>query len=252
MDDTRIGTTIRTLRQRRGWRQVDLASKASVSQSAISNMERGRVDRYTLATIRAVLKALDATATLDVMWGGRGDLDRMLDADHARLLEEWARRHRATGWQVANEVSFSIYGERGRVDQLCFHAATGVLEVVEAKTGIWSLEATIGRHDVKIRLARQIAADRGWRATRIVGCLVIAEGRTARRRVSDHPGLFARYAGRGREVLEFIRDPTRPTTGLLAFVALPPTNGRGLRRAGQRRVRLARPESSSSPLRIGR
>lgn len=195
------------------------------------------MDRYTLATIRAVLRALDAAAALDVRWGGRGDLDRLLDADHARLLEEWAQRHRRAGWLVENEVSFSIFGERGRIDQLCLHAATGVVEVVEAKTGIWSLEDTIGRHDVKIRLAARIASERGWRVTRIVGCLVIADGRTARRRVSEHPGLFARYVDRGHDVQEFIRDPTRPTTGLLAFVTLPRTNGGGLRRAGQRRVR---------------
>jgi transcriptional regulator with XRE-family HTH domain len=244
MDDRRIGTTIRTLRQRRRWRQLDLAARAGVSQSAVSDMERGHVDRYTLSTIRRVLKALDAAAALDVVWGGRGDLDRLLDADHARLLEEWARRHRRAGWQIANEVSFSIFGERGRIDQLCFHEKTGVLEVVEAKTGIWSLEETIGRHDVKIRLARQIAADRGWRVRRVVGCLVIAEGRTARRRVSDHPGLFARYARRNRDVSRFIGDPTAPTEGLLAFVSLPPTNGGGLRRAGQRRVRGSRADSS--------
>lgn len=245
MDDRRLGTTIRALRQRRGWRQVDLAARAEVSQSTVSDIERGHVDRYTLCTVRAVLKALDAAATLDVLWGGRGDLDRLLDADHARLLEEWAQRHRRAGWEVWNEVSFSIYGERGRIDQLCFHPETGVLEVVEAKTGIWDLQETIGRHDVKIRLARRIASDRDWRPTRVVGCLLIAEGRTARRRVSEHPNLFARYSTRGRQALDFIRDPTQVADALLAFVSLPDTNLGGLRRAGQRRVRPPRSDSPS-------
>jgi Predicted transcriptional regulators len=121
MDDQRIGRVILILRQRRGWRQADLAVRSGVSESAISDMERGRVDRYTLATVRRVLRALDATAVLDVTWGGRGDLDRLLDADHARLVLSWADRHRRSGWDVWNEASFNIYGARGRIDQLALH-----------------------------------------------------------------------------------------------------------------------------------
>jgi hypothetical protein len=49
-------------------------------------MEHGRIDRFTLATIRRVLRALDASVSLDLRWHGRGDLDRLLDADHARLV----------------------------------------------------------------------------------------------------------------------------------------------------------------------
>jgi hypothetical protein len=48
-------------------------------------MEHGRIDRFTLATIR-VLRALDASVSLDVRWHWRGDLDRLLDGDHARLF----------------------------------------------------------------------------------------------------------------------------------------------------------------------
>jgi hypothetical protein len=49
-------------------------------------MEHGRIDRFTLATIRRVLRAFDASVSLDVRWHGRGDLDRLLDGDHARLF----------------------------------------------------------------------------------------------------------------------------------------------------------------------
>lgn len=252
VDDSRIGATIRILRQRRGWRQVDLAARGGLSQSAISDIERGRADRYTLAAIRAVLHALDATAQLDVVWGGRGDLDRLLDGDHARLLEEWARRHRRAGWEVWSEASFSIYGERGRIDQLCFHPATGTLEVVEAKTGIWDVQDTIGRHDVKIRLAPKVAAEHGWQAARVVGCLLVAEGRTARRRIQQHANVFARYATRSRDAMAFVRDPDRRANGLLVFVSLPPTNHSRLKRAGQRRVRRAASASAADAPVVGK
>lgn len=240
MDDQRIGRVILILRQRRGWRQADLAAKSGVSQSAISEIERGRVDRYTLRALRSVLRAVDGTAVLDVTWGGRGDLDRLLDADHARLMQLWANGHRQAGWDVWNEASYSIYGERGRIDQLAFHAPTGVLEVTEAKTGIWDVQETLGRLDAKVRLAPTVAAERGWRIRRVVGALVIADGRTVRRRVTEHKVLFARYELRGRAAHAFVRDPRRAAQGLLVFVPLPRTNHSGLRRAGQRRVRCSR------------
>lgn len=163
MDDRRIGRAILVLRQRRGWRQQDLAARAGVSSSAISDMEHGHVDRYTLTTIRRVLHGLDASGELDVMWGGRGGLDHLLDADHARLMQAWADRHRQAGWEIWSEASYSIYGERGRIDMLAFDGATGVLEVTEGKTGIWDVQDTIGRLDAKIRLAREWShsAD-GW------------------------------------------------------------------------------------------
>ncbi len=239
MEDNRIGRTVLVLRQRRGWRQSDLSARSGVSTSAISDLERGRLERYTLATIRAVLAAFDARASLDVTWGGHGDLDRLLDADHAGLVRFWADIHLRNGWEVWNEASYSIYGERGRIDQLAFHRATGVLEVTECKTGIWDVQDTLGRLDTKIRLARRVAAERGWQVSRVVGALVIAEGRTARRRVAEHGVLFARYATRGRAAHAWVRDPRPSTGGLLVFVPLPRANHGGLRRAGQRRVRLA-------------
>ncbi|MGI8999339.1 MAG: helix-turn-helix domain-containing protein [Candidatus Limnocylindria bacterium] len=246
MDDPRIGRAVLVLRQRRGWRQADLAMRSGVSQSAISDMERGRIDRYTLHTIRSVLRALDASVRLDPMWGGRGDLDRVLDADHARLMQRWADRHRRAGWDVWNEASYSIYGERGRVDQLAYHPATAVLEVAEGKTGIWDVQDTLGRIDVKIRLGPRIATQRGWKVSRVVGALVIMDGTTARRRVREHDGLFARYALRGNAANAWVRDPRVATGGLLVFVSLPRTNPGGLRRAGQRRVRPTRQSATVS------
>lgn len=244
MEDARIGATIRLLRQRRGWRQIDLAARSHVSQSAVSDMERGRVDRYTVATTRRVLLALGARASLDVVWGGRGDVERLLDADHAQLVEAWARRHRLAGWEVRPEASYSVYGERGRIDLLCFHPRSRVLEVVEAKTGIWEINETIGRLNAKARLAGRIAAEYRWTADRVVPALVVAEGRTARRRLSDHAASFAHLTARGAVARRFVRSPeTVATGGLLAFVPLPHTTTKGLRRAGQRRVT----RSSSTP-----
>ena len=247
MDDRRIGRAILVLRQRRGWRQQDLAARAGVSSSAISDMEHGHADRYTLTTIRRVLHGLDASGELDVMWGGRGGLDHLLDADHARLMQAWADRHRQAGWEIWSEASYNIYGERGRIDMLAFDIASGVLEVTEGKTGIWDVQDTMGRLDAKIRLAPRVAAQRHWMARRVVGALVVAEGRTARRRVTEHATLFERFETRGQAAHAFIREPRRAASGLLVFLPLSSANQNGLRRAGQRRVPLRSTDPSVGP-----
>jgi transcriptional regulator with XRE-family HTH domain len=244
MDDGRIGRAIRALRHRRGWRQVDLAQRAGISQSAVSDIERGRIDRYTLRHIRRLLVELDAACDVTVLWGGRGQLDRLLDQDHARLTEAWASLHARLGWQVWAEASFSVYGERGRIDLLAYHARTGTLEVVECKTIVADIQDLLGRLDAKVRLAPTIAAGRGWRVRRVVPSLVIADGRTAHRRTAEHRQLFSRFDLRGRAARAFVRDPRRQGSGLLAFVPLPRTNHGGLGRAGQQRVRVSTPSAS--------
>lgn len=237
MDDTGLGRAIRILRQRRSWRQVDLADRAGLGRSVISDIERGRAARHTIQTTRTILRALGAEITIGVRWGGPGDLDRLLDRDHAALVRAWAELNEAHGWEVWPEASYSVYGERGRVDLMAFHAATGVLQVAEMKTGVWDVQETLGRLDTKIRLAPRIAGERGWVVRRIVGALVIAEGRTARRRIEEHAVLFRRYAARSTRAKAFIACPTDDVTGILAFLSLPHSAQRGLRRAGQRRVR---------------
>ena len=216
---------------------MDLAARCGLGRSAISDIERGHADRYTLGAIRHALQALDADAAVSVRWGGPGDLDRLLDRDHATLVRTWAELHEARGWEIWPEASFSVYGERGRVDLLAFHAPTGVLEVAEMKTGLWDINETLGRLDAKVRLAPRLAKERGWNVQKVVGALVIAEGRTARRRIEEHVVLFARYALRSHAARAFVAAPTPDASGLLAFVTLPNSNQAGLRRAGQRRVR---------------
>ena len=212
-----------------------------MSRAAVSDIERGRMDRYTIASVRRVLRALEADGEMTVRWGGPGDLDRLLDRDHALLVRAWAETHRRHGWEVWPEASYSVYGERGRIDLLAFHPPTGTLEVAEMKTGLWDLQDTLGRLDAKVRLARGVAAERGWDVRGVVGALVIAEGRTARRRIAEHAVLFGGYEVRGRAARAFVRRPRGGVRGLLTFVTLPDSNHGRLRRAGQRSVRRTGP-----------
>ncbi|MGI8927836.1 MAG: helix-turn-helix domain-containing protein [Candidatus Limnocylindrales bacterium] len=66
MDDQRIGRTVRALRRRRGWRQLDLTAAAKFSQKTVSRTERGHLPATHV--LRAILAALDASLVLDVRW----------------------------------------------------------------------------------------------------------------------------------------------------------------------------------------
>lgn len=158
MDTVRFGRQVRALRRRRGWRQVDLARSARTSRTSISRVELGHADEVTVRALNAIAGALSARLDLRLSWNGEG-LDRLLDADHAALVEEVARALRALEWSVKVEVSFNIRGERGSIDVLAFHPGTGVVLVVEVKSVVPDVQATLHVLDRKSRLALEIARE---------------------------------------------------------------------------------------------
>jgi transcriptional regulator with XRE-family HTH domain len=216
MDTVRFGRQVRALRRRRGWRQIDLAVSARTSRATVSRVELGRAGEVSLAAIETIARALSARVELAVSWNGEG-LDRLLDADHAALVNRVAGGLRALEWDVAVEVSFNIRGERGSIDILAFHAGTGVVLVIEVKSVVPDLQAMVFTLDRKARLALEIAANRGWDARAVGRILVVADGRTTRRRVAEHAALFdAAFPARSAAVKRWIRRPNagRPFSGL--------------------------------------
>ncbi len=166
-------------------------------------------------------------------WNGEA-LDRLLDADHALLVDEMAGRLRRRGWHVAVEVSFNVFGERGSIDILAYHEATRTVLVVEVKSVVPDLQATIASLDRKARLALRIAANQGWPATATGRLLVLPANRTARRRVALHGETFrAAYPVRSLEVRHWLADPRRSGFAGLLFVSCA--------RQASARHRVARP-----------
>ena len=163
MDDFRVGTVIRLVRQARGWRQMDLSLKCGVSTSAISRIELGQIGPQSIDSLRAVAAALDIRVDLTPRWRG-GDLDRLLNRGHSALHESVARRFRdeLPAWVLAPEVSFAVYGERGVIDILAWHPGRRALLVIELKTDLVDMNELLGTLDRKMRLARGIASSRGW------------------------------------------------------------------------------------------
>ena len=144
MNDLRLGLSLREARIRRQLRQCDLAALAGVSATEVSRLERGDVDRMPLRTLRCVASKLGVRLDIEPRSVG-GDLERLVGARHAALGEQvaaWIERQ--PGWIAAAEVSFAIYGERGIIDLLAWHAASGSLVVIELKTAIVDVDELLG------------------------------------------------------------------------------------------------------------
>jgi len=238
MTDAQLGRAVRALRHLHDWTQAELGRRARCSASTISRFERGRVRSCSVRVVRRILEALDAWIFIKVVWRG-GELERLLDADHSRLQERWSIRKRASGdgWVSRAEVTYNVYGERGSIDDLAFHAESGILLVTELKTGIYSADATLAKLDEKVRLADGIAQRFGWVAEQVVPCLVVAEGRTNRRRIETHPAMFAGFDRRGWSARRWLGHPTNAVRGLLIFESLSDGHAMRGRRAGRQRVR---------------
>lgn len=123
MNPDRIGRVVRALRHRRDWTQAELARRAGCSGSVISRVEGGNLRACSMPTVRRIVEALDARLVLFVEWRG-GELDRLLDADHAALQERWAaRKQRAKRpWPSRQEATYNHFGDRGSIDDLAFDA----------------------------------------------------------------------------------------------------------------------------------
>jgi transcriptional regulator with XRE-family HTH domain len=238
MDAVRLGRAIRALRRRRGWRQIDLADAAGVSHDTVSRVENGRLAGLLFGTVDRIATALGATIMVDLRWRG-GALDRLLDERHATLGGAMTRRLRRRGWEIQAEVSYSHYGERGSIDLLGWHAASGSLMVIELKTQLASIEETLRKHDEKVRLAPRIAWDRfGWRARQLGRLLVLPAENTARRRVARTSDVLdVALPARGAVINEWLARPVGSLSGLL-FVPLADEVRTKQRRATPHRVRV--------------
>lgn len=225
-----IGPKVRALRKRRGWRQRDLADRLRCSRELISRIENDRLDNVPFGKVQACVDVLGAYLRVDVQWQGER-LARLIDARHAALQNQFVELLEELGWTVRVEVSFNHYGDRGRIDILAWHPATRTLAVVEIKSRMDNVEETLGRIDVKTRLAREIAAEFGWQAAHVVPMLVLAEGTTQRRHLAQHAALFRRFELRGRAALAWLRLPQRGRPlGVLLFLKLPDSHPNNARR----------------------
>ena len=237
MDDRRLGLVARALRRRLGWRQVDLARRAGVSQPVVSRIERGHLATISTATLRKVLAALDIRLEFDPRWRG-GEIDRVTDQRHAALARAVARMLSDAGWTVAQEVTYAIYSERGSIDLLGVKEEDRLAVITELKTEMVTWEETLRRLDAKVRLLPRIMVQRlGWQP-RVVGCvLVLEDSMTNRRRIAALGAAAThQFPARTLEVKRWLRSPSGPLRGIWFLSSIPGGTG-SERHGGAHRVR---------------
>ena len=221
MDLLRLGSALRVVRVKRGWRQRDVASRSGCSQPFVSKLERGHLGRVRIGDLVRVAAVLEVRLDLRAHWRGSA-LDRLLANRHSAMHEIVSSVLLRHDWEVASEVSFSIYGERGVIDVVGWHAAARTLLIVELKTELVDVNNLLETSDRRERLARTIARDRGWDPSAVASWIVLAESRTNRRRLAAHRTVLrTAFPHDGRSVRGWLADPTRRLRALSFLTDIP-------------------------------
>jgi transcriptional regulator with XRE-family HTH domain len=224
MDALRFGGDVRILRRRRGWTQQRLATEARVGRWQIVEIEAGRADRMIVETLHRVVTALGGYLSVRVLYRGEG-LDRLRDRRHANLVERMVARLRRDGWEVATEVSFNVFGERGSIDILAFEPISGALLVIEVKTVVPDVGGMLATLDRKVRLAPGLAKERGWHVRTVSRLLVLPTSSTVRRRIEDHKATFLNaLPSRNVATNRWLRKPVAVLSGLLFVSEVDPAD----------------------------
>jgi transcriptional regulator with XRE-family HTH domain len=224
MDEMRVGSVLRAIRRRMGLSQAVLAGRAAVSQATVSRCERGELEQLSVATVRRVLSAAEIRLDLVPRWRG-ADLARLVDEAHAGMVERVNRLLATADWEALAEVTFSVYGERGSLDVLGWHRASRSVLVVEVKSRLVDLQDTLAALDRKVRLAPQLAAERGWGGSPVSAWLVVRDSRTNRRVLAAHRlTLRTALPTDGRSVAGWLRRPVGTVRALSFLPDSPPRN----------------------------
>ncbi len=240
MDDLAVGRLIMLVRQRRQWRQEDLAMAAGVSRALVALAETGAMERLTVRSLRRIAAPLEIRLPLAPLWNG-GEADRLRDRDHARVVDDVVTVLGRYGWQSIVEYTFSHYGERGSMDIVAWHPGCRTLLVVEVKTRIYDVQALVAGVDRKARLAVQLLrSQRSWDPLAVGRLIVMPELTANRSLVARHASIFrAAFPARSREVRAWVRRPSGNVSGLW-FLSVANSIG-GIRiGVGRLRVRVPR------------
>jgi transcriptional regulator with XRE-family HTH domain len=241
VDDLKVGAILRAVRLKARLRQVDVAARAGVSQSRVSDVERGRLTSLSIGAVRAIAGALAVRLELLPRWRG-GEVDRLLDRAHAAIGEVVIAELRSADFEVLIEYGFNHFGERGSVDIVGWQGSTRALLIIELKSQVFDLQnlhASFGR---KARLVPPLLdQERGW-APHSLGRVLVMPSTTVNRSVIErHPQAFgATFPSRTRQIRRWLRSPVGDLAGIWFVRNTAGNDGKCASRATQR-VRRRKP-----------
>jgi transcriptional regulator with XRE-family HTH domain len=238
VDDQQLGALIRAVRIRRGLRQEDVARVARVSRTSVSTVELGLWQKMPVEAVRAIASAVGVRVEIEGRYRG-SEAARLLSHRHSLLADSFSRfAARQSGWIFEPEVSFSVSGEYGVLDDLGWNQARAHLLIVELKTEFADMNAMLGTVGRYLRLARAIARARGWEPKMVSVWLIVLDTRTNRRHAAEHSALLrARFPTQGPQLRQFLANPDAPVMGMSFWTY---AAGDGVRRSqAVKRVRVS-------------
>ena len=222
-----VAGAVKSLRTTLGWSQHDLGHRSGLTQSVISDIERGAVAGLPLATADRVLGALGARLVLSVAAPYLGDRERQRDPAHANIVAYVVARLRRAGWDTRTEVEVGGDRSRGWIDILACHAASRVMLVIEIKTEIHDfgqIERSLAWYE---REAWASARRFGWRPLRQVGCLLLlAAEANDTRATANRASIDAGFPLRARHLAAIIEGEAGPQDPGRAIALLDPRSHR--------------------------
>lgn len=237
MDDERVASGLRRLRVRARLRQADAARLAGIPRQDAVAIEAGRLDGIAFGRIRRYARVVGARFDGELRWRG-SDLERLLNRGHAAMHEATVRWLTAIGgWLIVPEVSFAYDRDRGVIDLIAWHAASRALLIIELKTRLVDLNALMGSMDIRQRVARRIARERGWTPASISMWVLVADVRTNHRILADHSTVLRlKFPMDGRAIRRWLARP-EGSIAALSFLPHDRVTDLGLDIVAPRRVR---------------
>jgi transcriptional regulator with XRE-family HTH domain len=193
----REGEKVRSARKRRGWTQQRLGNESELSQTTISQMERGDGATLSIAAWQRVGIALDLP--LDVRLG-RDSREETADAGHLGIQELVLRLGRAAGYGRTFELPTKPSHPQLSTDVGLVDPPNRRLLLIECVNSVGDIEAATRSSDRKAREAEGLAIALGHGQPYTVHvCWVVRSTRRNRELLARYPEIFAsRFTGSSR------------------------------------------------------
>ncbi|HUG48112.1 MAG TPA: helix-turn-helix transcriptional regulator [Candidatus Limnocylindria bacterium] len=203
------GAKVRTARKRRKWSQAQLASRADVSQSAISRLELGHGATLSILVWRRVALALQLPLEFAL---GRDALEPATDAGHLQVQELMMRLGRKLGVQRMFELPTRPADPARSTDVGWRDDAHRRLIQIECVNSLGSINAALRSTDRKRSEAEALAVAVGHgRPYSVRVCWVVRATRRNRELLATYPEIFAsRFRGSSRAWLRALTEGFRP------------------------------------------
>lgn len=185
----RMGTELRSSRRRRGLTQSALGSRIGVTQSTVSQVERGFGGTLSLDVWQRLFVGLGRRLVIDA---GRDPIREPVDAGHLRIQELVLRIGRAAGYRGLFELPTRPIDPSHSTDVCLRSDALRRLLLIECWNTITDIGAAARSTNRKLADAADLAvALGGENPHRVAGCWVVRATVRNRQLLRRYPEVFA-------------------------------------------------------------